>query len=670
METLRCASRIEQVCVYARGAVVRRRIDLPGEVPEGPLIVLVDGLSVQAERSSARVLAGGSRAVNAVTTSLVVPDSSSEPPTTARLRLAQLALADLHERRHAAHAFRSRLAQLPVEPVRRRSSPAPFADALAAVGILAAELESVDASLRGLDAQIVEAQREVQAAGIEAAQAPSSADRPRHLAAHIALGAGQLDSLALEYVVRAARWWPAYSARFAGDRAELAIEAFVAQASGEEWKGVGLRLSTADLDTDARLPKLASLRYGRTQSKRRADYREVPTGLDELFAGYDRAVASRTAAAEAPEPQLEETVGITVSSPPTSYATALSLASASEGRLTGSARSKRFAPAAAEDSVEGLALPAYAAVPGAPAMARTAWTARDASFAGGAEVAQPQPAVAPPPPQIEPGSDWLDFDSLVLVSGQAPRRGRLVLPAAGRRESLGSVEGADAPHLAVDPLFARGSFDAVYDAEGSCEVASNGAAHRVCLWTSATAATYEFTCVPLESPEVFREAVVRNPAGRPLLAGPVDVFIEGALSATARLPITDTGGEVRIGLGAEQRLRVARNSHANETRAGLLSGSTSIDREISVEIASAIPTQVTVVVRGRVPVTDDPTIEIRQTLATPPATPYLQPASGTPLRGGIEQRVSVPAGGKAQARLAYRITLPARSEIVGGNRRD
>lgn len=667
METLRCASRIEQVCVYARGAVVRRRIDLPVEIPEGPLTVLVDGLPVQAERSSTRVLAGGSRTVNAVTTSLVVPPAPAEPPTTTRLRLGQLALADLLERRLAAHAFRSRLAQLPVEPVRRKSSPAPFTDALAAVGVLAAELESVDAALRSLDAQIVEAQREVQAAGIEAAQAPSSADRPQHLAASIALGAGQLHSLELEYVVRAARWWPAYSARFAGDRAELAIEAFVAQASGEEWTGVGLRLSTADLDTDARLPKLASLRYGRAQPKRRADYREVPAGLEDLFAGYDRAVSSRTAAVEPPKPELEDTVGLTASSPPASYATAIGLVSASGAPPRHPARSKSFAPAPDEASIEGLALPAYAAAP-APAMARTAWTARDATFTGGGVA--PQPTVAPPPPDVEPGSDWLDFDSLVLASGQAPRRGRLVLPAAGRRESLGSVEGAQAPHLAEDPLFARGSFDAVYDAEGTCEVSSNAAAHRVSLWTAATAATYEFTCVPLESPEVFREAVVRNPAGRPLLAGPVDVFIEGALSATARLPITDTGGEMRIGLGVEQRLRVARNSRANETRAGLLSGSTSIDREISVEVASAIPTEVTVVLRERVPVTDDPTIEIRQTSASPPTVPYLQPASRTPLRGGVEQRLSVPAGGKAQARLAYRITLPARSELVGGNRRD
>ena len=47
-----------------------------------------------------------------------------------------------------------------------------------------------------------------------------------------------------------------------------------------------------------------------------------------------------------------------------------------------------------------------------------------------------------------------------------------------------------------------------------------------------------------------------------------------------------------------------------------------------------------------------------------------QSERGTPLRRGLRFRVEVPAGDKAKIEYAYRVTLPAKSEIVGGNRRE
>jgi len=55
----------------------------------------------------------------------------------------------------------------------------------------------------------------------------------------------------------------------AGSRAEWWLEALVAQASAEDWDGVRLGLSTADLIADGRLPELPSLRLGRAQAPAR-----------------------------------------------------------------------------------------------------------------------------------------------------------------------------------------------------------------------------------------------------------------------------------------------------------------------------------------------------------------------------------------------------------------
>ncbi|WP_224285668.1 DUF4139 domain-containing protein, partial [Streptomyces sp. LS1784] len=79
-------------------------------------------------------------------------------------------------------------------------------------------------------------------------------------------GSDHLD-VELEYGVPAARWVPAYrlSYRTGSDTAHLVLRAAVAQRTGEDWTGVRLALSTADLDRRTDLPRLASLRIGRSQ---------------------------------------------------------------------------------------------------------------------------------------------------------------------------------------------------------------------------------------------------------------------------------------------------------------------------------------------------------------------------------------------------------------------
>ncbi|WP_233561404.1 DUF4139 domain-containing protein, partial [Sorangium cellulosum] len=103
----------------------------------------------------------------------------------------------------------------------------------------------------------------------------------------------------LEYAVAAARWWPAYAARFSRGATEVALQldAFVAQASGEDWKDVRLALATAELVQDTRLPELASLRLSRAQRPPRRGYRPAPEGLDAMFEGFDRFVAALPAPA-------------------------------------------------------------------------------------------------------------------------------------------------------------------------------------------------------------------------------------------------------------------------------------------------------------------------------------------------------------------------------------
>jgi uncharacterized protein (TIGR02231 family) len=283
---------------------------------------------------------------------------------------------------------------------------------------------------------------------------------------------------------------------------------------------------------------------------------------------------------------------------------------------------------------------------------------------------------AAPPPPIEPSDAWLDFDALVLSDpGDKRYRGRLRRSAedASRLEAAQArdrIERIEAPSRTVDPLEGRGRFDYRYNSEGRSDVPSNGRPHRVHVKSAEGPASARFRAVPRERPEVYRETHIENPFGAPLLGGPVDVFLDGALITSTEIGAVDRGGMLLLGLGVEDRLRVARNARVEESSAGLLGGSTVVDHHVTVDITSSLGVPVAVEILERVPVTDDKDISIKRTAADPEPEAYDQADIGSPVRGGLRFRADVAAGGKAKVTYSYRVKLPAKNEIVGGNRRE
>jgi uncharacterized protein (TIGR02231 family) len=192
----------------------------------------------------------------------------------------------------------------------------------------------------------------------------------------------------------------------------------------------------------------------------------------------------------------------------------------------------------------------------------------------------------------------------------------------------------------------------------------------VSLTSADGAAIGRLVAVPRESPDVYREVTMTNPFDLPMMPGPVDVFVDGALVTTSPTGVVGVGGKIALGLGVEDRVRVARNARVAEASAGLLGGKTAVEHVVTIELASALGAPVIVDVLDRVPVSDDKDVEVELRAAQPKPEKYAQEERGAPVRGGQRWRVEVPAAGKARVEFAYRVTLPAKSELRGGNRRD
>ncbi|WP_437531230.1 DUF4139 domain-containing protein [Sorangium sp. So ce726] len=752
-EKIECASRIEGVVVYARGAIVTRRIELAAPLPRGAVEISVPGITPLAEPGSFRALitaaagadaTGGAAAgapagaaaasgpprdvrdVIGVRARLVVPPAPvSRSALSAELRELELAIARLSAERDHLRLWRDQLGAVALDPeLARRFRPgdpaARIRDALAVSRLLSDELAALDARAAALDAELERARKELLAAQVDAAQATSGEVEerdPARLDVVVRLapergGAAGEPALRLEYAVFAARWWPAYAARFSRGATEVAmqLDALVAQASGEDWKDVRLALATADLVQDTRLPELASLRLSRAQRPPRRGYRPAPEGLDAMFDGFDRFVAAlpqpaaRTTAAPGKLPPARDGDEATRNrASPESIAAMKRLAPpapSGAGALpppVPAAAPMAFAPpmplAAPARKSRGLSLPSfgggYGAPPPAPAPQASAPPVPRSALSSAASVEitasleeewlapeQAQEGAGAAPAPLEPAQveEWLDFDALHLP-GAGKQRGRLERdePGPSRRNAHRAeqdIADLGAPPRAVDPRDSRGQFDHLYVGESAADVPSNGRLHRVALGAARAPAAPRFVTAPREAAEVYREARVENPFDAPLLAGPVDIFVDGALAAQAALGRVDRGGLLRAGLGVEERIRVARNARVDESSAGLLGGSLAVEHAVVIDLSSSLGMGVEVEVLDRIPVTDDKDVEIKLLSSQPKAEPYTQEELGEPVRGGLRWRVPIAPGGKASVAFTYRVVFSSKNEIVGGNRRE
>ncbi|MFJ9953322.1 DUF4139 domain-containing protein [Kitasatospora sp. NPDC091207] len=719
---------LDSVVVYAAGAVCRRRarVALPpgGRLRLTGLPQVLDGRSLRA-----RVLSGppGTAVTEARLEPVAELRSPDELPSLRRqlkdAREHESAVRERHRRTLDAIAETSALRAVP--PARRKDEPlrrtpadawlelAEFVDErLARLQLRAEELteeleraehatetltDRVERSSTAGPTRPVETSATVlltltrPVAGPGPAQAQDQA-QDQNAAPATEPGTGTEIDIELEYGVPAARWVPAYRLSYqqGSDTGRLVLRASVAQRTGEDWTGVRLALSTADLDRRTDLPKLRSLRIGRSQpAPPPSGWREPPAGLGDLFTGFD-AVGPR------PEPRRRGPVpvaAVTAAAPPRFAAPVAPTAPGAPyaggarpsgphpgGPHPGGTRSADepplpslgFAGYGGPPPQPGGPLPPPAAAPAPAPLARRARSARGATEAAGSAFADEfGGAAAPlaPPAPATPDATLLDYPSLVLAGPDEPTalRGTLHPPTATRPAPAGSpLTGLQLPLHAVPPRASAGSFDHRFDAAAPADVPSDGSWHTVTIGEIPVTVQPEYVTVPAVEEKVYGTLVLANRTAQAVLAGPVEVTVDDEFLLTAALPTLAPGGTRRLGIGVTESVEVARRTELHESTTGMLNTSTVLDHRVHVELANRLGHAVTVEVRERVPVSSDSEVRIEERADWhAPAVPSPECPPSTRL-----WRIELPPGGRAELDGGYQIRIPAGKAIVGGNRRN
>jgi hypothetical protein len=727
-------SRIEQVTLYARGALVRRVTVIPlGSVSARARIV---GLPAAVIDDTVRASATGGALVTALHVGLDAPDEGdAADEDTAEVRAGRLRVAHAEAEIARLEAALAIAAAAPIAVAAARGEPpaewAAMVDARRALVTLRADREL---ALRGqLAAQRREAEdaRRVLAAALDRDRRTGSAriarlhELRKHVELELARSGDGDATVHLEYQVAAARWTPSYVARLDGDRVRFELRAAVAQLTGEDWTGVALRLSTAEPERFGALPELAAQRIGRRQAEvPRTGFRAPPIGAAALYLDYTRAFPE---AEQARRRRKRPTTQVEADAPahggrPGAFATEVwdEESSRAKQAFEPPPGGRPMPPAPGMPPGMPPAMPTAMApmppgmppamppgMPGMPAMSHPPMVAQafmDPSAAparrrsqavggamasamampggpGGGGGAAGYPAAGPPPPPPPPPAR-LDYTNLRMAPPGARDRGTLVAAPRDRREA--AVDGEVVTSIArVNTLALPAgcsddwphTYDYAFATDGAVDVRADGAWHSIAVTAKPSTAKLRHVAVPRQQADVFRIAVVGNPLAGPLLPGPIDVYDRGSFLVTSTIEHTPPGATVEIGLGVDAQVKLSRNTEFREETTGVLRGGLRLHHAIKIDVDNLSERAIELEVRERLPVVreGDDDVEVIPGRIEP-AWERWTPDPGSPgerrLRGGYRWRLSVPAGQARALRAAYEVKIAGKLELVGGNRRE
>jgi uncharacterized protein (TIGR02231 family) len=240
-------------------------------------------------------------------------------------------------------------------------------------------------------------------------------------------------------------------------------------------------------------------------------------------------------------------------------------------------------------------------------------------------------------------------------------------PAAGgmsRNYSLGRAKVATPGVQAVRQRKAEvvnAGFHAVYTIAGRTSVPNTGAQKSVRIGTSDAVPDIRIDTVPMLDPQGYLTAVFKAQGETPLLRGEVSLFRDGVFAGKARMAQVSPGGEVELGFGRDDLVRVSRRQ-VDDTAgsSGIISSETTLSRAYRTTIENLHTFPVTVRMSERMPYSthEDVKVDMSRDTTTPART------NPDNRRGIIEWDVALEAGKKAEISFGYKVSYPAEMSVV------
>lgn len=460
----------------------------------------------------------------------------------------------------------------------------------------------------------------------------------------------------LEYYASGAFWKPAYDLRFDANQGTVVLDTAgtVTQATGEDWGEVDLELSTAIPGQSIALPKLLTWTLGEAKE----------------FIPQVRPKVGRPVPPPFPWPQ------------PTASRAEVERALRFERLSTRLAELQSLAQAAPEDVVADKTAriaepPREQAVRGNVGAASGVGSKRSYDFSGASvqgNLARPSPKVmkledmereeAPTmmPPAPAPSVAAQSYNESLSVSGVSISSDSSGSESNVQPTSLALYE-APAPtkQQFADPdlpAMLAGGLDYVFRGQARVTVRSNAENVRVPLARESYPVSAYYAATPGLDSTAFLEATVTNKSERPILRGPLTIFVSENFAGEGFMETTGPGAQIRLPLGADEDVRLKRKVIPKTETKGVFSKDDVTTYRVVIEVANYKKRAIKVGVKEPLPKTNNEDLEVELLKVTPK-----QSSGPDPDEGIVRWEVELAPGKTRTLELEYKITRPANWQL-------
>src|SRR5205085_1686279 len=235
------------------------------------------------------------------------------------------------------------------------------------------------------------------------------------------------------------------------------------------------------------------------------------------------------------------------------------------------------------------------------------------------------------------GEDWNDVALSVSTvrtakAGSGPELSPLIVryympsaPARGSRMDYlskvpltGLMQDNAASLAAAPPMPAQeqeaaletGGYQALFRVPGRVTVATNEGAKSFRISTAKLAPDLLVRATPALDETAYLEASLKHAEEAPLLLGRVWVYRDGILVGRSQMPLTPKDETLRLGFGADEKVKVARVvTRKIEGSAGLISSAKTDEREFKITLRSGHDRPIKAVIEDQVPTSETAEIQ-------------------------------------------------------------
>lgn len=281
-----------------------------------------------------------------------------------------------------------------------------------------------------------------------------------------------------------------------------------------------------------------------------------------------------------------------------------------------------------------------------------------------------RPALGGAAPELSPWQiDQRREDVVTLSAFEVSREGRsqrvkaaMAAPAPGGIGAQGVVMNealeARSADLAVAAIEA-GATSASFKIATPTSIPSDGSARKVPITTARLEAAPEYTTTPKLQTTAFLTTKVTNNTDFPLLAGAMNVFLDGTFVATSQLKTVMPAEKFDLALGADEGIAVKHRRVQRFTEnTGLTNSGRRLTYEYLLTIQNNKPAAARIVVSDQIPLSRHEKIVVRQVA---PTERELKPDN----EGKLKWTLDLKPGEKRELTVKFTVEHPADLDVTG-----